>query len=801
MKWIRCKTTSKAVAAVAAGVVLSITGPAAGQAPRGPIHHPAKASTVSAPLYRNPAAPIDARATDLLKRMTMEEKVNQLLCVWDLKVRLFDADYRFDPAKASAAFPDGFGEFARPSDLKGEGVALGRSARDTAILVNAIQHWAIEHTRLGIPVLFHEEGLHGYVAPDATSFPQAIAEASTWNPDLITQIDSVAAREMAARGVSQVLAPVVDVVRDPRWGRTEETFGEDPYLVSELSVAAIRGFQGDQLPLAPGKVLATLKHFTGHGWPENGINVGPANIGERTLREVFFPPFEEAVRRTKVRNLMASYNEIDGVPSHENYWLLHDVLRGEWGFQGAVVSDYDGIEQLADLHHVAANYGDAAVAAMHAGVDEDLPDGAAYRNLATLVRSGRVPRKAVDDALRRVLMMKFEAGLFEHPFVDPERADVITDNAEAVALAANAARQAMVLLKNDGTLPFESAKLKTLAVIGPDAAEAHLGGYSGQPRHTVSILKGLQARLAGKVNVVYAKGVEITTDSVWAADEAKLGDPRDNARRIAEAVKIAQSADAIVLVLGGNEKTSREAWSADHLGDRDSLQLLGQQDDLANAIFALGKPVVVILQNGRPLAVDNVAAKANALIEGWYLGQEGGTAVADVLFGDTNPGGKLPITIPRSVGQLPQFYDYKPSARRGYLFGEVSPLYPFGWGLSYTTFTMSAPQLSTAAISANGSVAVNVAVTNTGPRAGDEVVQLYVHQRVGSTTTPLKQLRGFRRVTLSPGETRTVTFILTPRDLSLWNLAMKRVVEPGDFDIMVGPNSVDLKKTTLTVVK
>ncbi|MBU6298664.1 MAG: glycoside hydrolase family 3 C-terminal domain-containing protein [Alphaproteobacteria bacterium] len=753
------------------------------------------------PLYKNASAPIAARVDDLLARMTLEEKVDQMLCVWNQKVDMFDANYQFDPAKASKLFPNGFGLFARPSDLKGAGVAPGRGPRATVELVNAVQHWAIEDTRLGIPVLFHEEALHGYVAPDATSFPQAIAEASTWDPELITQIDSVAAREAAVRGVSQVLAPVVDVVRDPRWGRTEETFGEDPYLVSRMGVAAIKGYQGNKLPLAPGKVFATLKHFTGHGWPENGINVGPANIGERTLREIFFPPFEAAVRETNIRNLMASYNEIDGVPSHENYWLLHDVLRGEWGFKGAVNSDYDGIEQLADLHHVAANYADAAIEALHAGVDEDLPDGDAYKTLVAAVHTGKVPVSEIDDSVRRILTMKFEAGLFERPYANADKAEALTDSADADALALKAAQKAVILLKNDGTLPLDASKIKTLAVIGPNAAAVHLGGYSNKPRREISILQGIQLLTGDKVKVVYSEGVKITKDDVWAQDEDELADPKKNEERIADAVKVAQDADEIVLVIGGNEMTSREAWANSHLGDRDNLKLVGQQEELADAMFALGKPVIVVLINGRPLAVDEISQKANALIEGWYLGQETGTAMADVLFGNTNPGGKLPITIPRSVGQLPMFYDYKPSARRGYLWGTTEPLYPFGWGLSYTTFDISAPVLSSKTIKIDGSVDVSVNVTNTGTRAGDEVVQLYIHDLVSSTTTPVKELKGFKRVTLNPGETRTVTFTLTPRQLSFWNMQMKRVVEPGDFDIMAGPNSVDLKKAVLTVTR
>jgi beta-glucosidase len=589
------------------------------------------------------------------------------------------------------------------------------------------------------------------------------------------------------------------VARDPRWGRIEETFGEDPYLVSQMGVAAVEGLQGDQLPLADGKVFATLKHFTGHGQPESGTNAGPAQISERTLRENFFPPFEEAIRRTNVRSLMASYNEIDGVPSHENAWLLGKVLRGEWGYKGAIVSDYYGIEQLDDLHHVVGNYTDAAIRALHAGVDMDLPDGDAYATLATSVRAGRVSEKEIDTAVRRILTLKFQAGLFEHPYADGDAADALTGNADARAVAKKAAERAAVLLKNDGILPLSTSGLGTLAVIGPNANVARLGGYSGIPRQTVNVLQGLQARIGDKAKVVYAEGVKITDNDDWWADDVKLADPVANEKRIADAVEVARHADKIVLVLGDTEQTSREGWANTHLGDRDSLDLPGQQNELASAIFALGKPTVVVLLNGRPPSVVDIAAKANALIEGWYLGQEGGTAVAEILFGDVNPGGHLPVTIPRSVGQLPMFYNYKPAAHRGYLFDTTAPLFPFGYGLSYTSFDISAPRLSAQTIKPDGSVDVSVDVKNTGSRAGDEVVQLYIHQQVSSVTRPVKELKGFKRVTLQPGESRTLTFTLTPRALQFWNLDMKRVVEPGAFDIMVGPDSVDLKTAVLNV--
>ncbi len=761
------------------------------------------ASGAQQPPYKDSQVPVQDRVADLLGRMTLEEKVAQLLSVWLAKTEVFDSELRFDAAKARARYPNGLGQFARPSDARGAvspRIAKGRTPRETVELVNAVQRFALEQTRLGIPVLFHEEALHGYVAPDATSFPQAIAMASAWDPALTQRINGVVAREVRARGVHLVLSPVVDVARDPRWGRIEETFGEDPYLAAELGVATVRGLQGDGPVLAPDKVFATLKHMTGHGQPESGTNVGPAPTPERTLRENFFPPFEQIVRRTGIAAVMPSYNEIDGVPSHANRWLIEDVLRGEFGFRGAVVSDYFAIAQLASVHHVAADLSDAAIRALKAGVDCDLPDGESYATLVDSVRAGRVDEALVDRAVGRMLELKFRAGLFEQPYADAARAERITGNAEGAALALEAARKSIVLLKNDGILPLDARAGRKIAVIGPNAAVARLGGYSNEPRHKVSLLDGVRVKLGSSAAVLSAQGVAITQSDDWWADEVKLADPAKNRELIAAAVDVARRADVIVLAIGDTEQTSREGWAANHLGDRDSLDLVGEQNELASALFGLGKPVIVVLINGRPLSVVDVAARANALIEGWYLGQEGGTALADVLFGDVNPGGKLPVTIPRSVGQLPMFYNAKPSARRGYLFDTTAPLYPFGYGLSYTTFEIGAPRLKPDHIQKNGTVSVDVDVRNTGTRAGDEIVQLYVHDKVSSVTRPLKELKGFQRVTLAPGGRRTLTFTLDAQAFRFWNAEMQRVVEPGELEIMVGGNSVELKTATLTIV-
>ena len=770
----------------------------------------ANSAEQQAPIYKDPGQPVEKRVDDLLSRMTLDEKVAQLETVWESKSKLETSKGDFSAELASKNFPNGIGGFARASDYRGltqsngaagsSGETVNRDARQTAEFVNAAQHWAVERTRLGIPILMHEESLHGLVARGATSFPQAIALSSTWDPDLVSRVFSVAAREARARGAMLVLAPVVDVARDPRWGRIEETYGEDPYLVTQMGLAAVKGFQGPTLPLPPDKVFVTLKHFTGHGWPESGTNVGPAHIGERELREIFFPPFEAAVKSYPVRSVMASYNEIDGIPSHANNWLLNTVLRGEWGYQGAVVSDYYGIRELVTRHHLYGNVSDAAERAIKSGVDVETPDPEAYVHLPELVRAGRVPVALIDQAVRRLLTLKFEAGLFENPYPDPATAQSRMATPDAIALAREAADKAVILLKNDGgLLPLDPKAIHHLAVLGTHARDTPIGGYSDVPGHVVSVLEGLQEAGRGKFVVDYSEGVRITQGHCWSCDEVKLVPASVNRRLIAAAVQTAKKADVVVMVLGGNEQTSREGWAETHLGDRSSLDLVGQQEDLARAIFALHKPTIVVLLNGRPLSVNYLADRAPALLEGWYLGQETGHAIADVLLGKVDPGGKLPVTIPRSVGQLPVFYDHKPTARRGYLFGTTQPLYPFGFGLSYTSFDISAPRILTPVIASNQSARIAVDVVNTGKRAGDEVVELYIHDNEASVTRPVIQLKRFERVTLQPGERRTIDFDLTPDDLALWNPDMKKVVEPGTFTIYTGPNSIELKSAQLTV--
>ncbi len=748
-------------------------------------------SQESKPAYRDPKLSDGERATDLLKRMTLEEKVDQL------------AGGR--RRARSVEEPEGKEIFENLGKLFREDSQA--SAHDAAVTRNNAQHFLMEKTRLGIPAIFLGEALHGFMAYGSTSFPQVLGLASTWDPELVQQAFNAAADEMASAGVRQAFTPVLDLSRDPRWGRTEETYGEDPYLVARMAVAAVNGLQGTTWNIDSHHVMATMKHFAAHGQPESGTNTAPANISERELRETFLVPFEAAVKEAHVGSAMASYNEIDGIPSHINPWLLDHVLRQEWGFRGYVASDGNGLQMLVETHQVAADFAEAARKALAAGVDFDLSDGSVYATLVDQVRDGRVPEAELDQAVKRVLEAKFRLGLFDNPYVDPDYAQKITNSPEHQQLALKVAQKSIVLLKNDNNLlPLDLQKVKTIAVIGPNAADVHLGGYSRDPGpgNQISILDGIRKRVPATVKVLYAEGCKITTGkqgwAAWYENKVEQPDPKADAENIQSAVTTARKADVAIVVVGENESTNREAWSEQHLGDRDSLDLLGSQEALVRALVEAGKPVIVFLINGRPLSINYEKEHAPAILEGWYLGEMGGTAAANVLFGDVNPGGKLPISFPKSVGQLPDYYDHKPSRNRSYLFDGREPIYPFGFGLSYTQFKFDNVRVEPKTIRTGGNAKVSVDITNTGSRAGDEVAQLYIHQRIASRTRPVKQLRGFRRVSLEPGQKMTVEFTLTPDDLSLIDFNMNKVVEPGVFDVMVGPSSADTSSVPLEVV-
>ena len=783
----RSSVRRHAVAPLCAALALSLA-PAAGTQSR-------------TPDYRNARLSVERRVADLLGRMTLEEKVAQLVCLWAERPQVrppngFSTDLgEFSPEKARAVMKDGIGQIARQRERK--------DPREAALFANALQKWLVEQTRLGIPAIFHDEILHGLMAQKATSFPTPIALASSWDTELVSRVFTAAALETRARGSHFVLGPNLDLAREPRWGRTEETYGEDPYLVSRMGVAVIKAIQGEGPGVDGEHVIATAKHFAAHGQPEGGTNIAPANYSERTLREYFLPSFEAAVKEAHVMSVMASYNEIDGVPSHANPWLLGKVLRQEWGFDGLVASDYYGIPQLESLHHVAADKSEAARLAIEAGVDAELPDPDCYRTLIQLVRSGKVSEASIDRAVARNLRAKFLLGLFENPYVDPDRAARVTDSDAHRALAAEAARRSITLLKNDNNLlPLDRTRLKSIAVIGPNADRAHLGGYTDPtPARSVSVLEGITKKVGAGVKVNFARGCKITQEGGdWWADASHTADAAEDERLIAQAVEATRASDVALVVVGGNEDTNKEGWADNHLGDRDSLDLVGRQNDLVRAVLATGRPTVVLLINSGPLSINYIAESVPAILEGFYLGEETGTGVADVLFGDYNPSGKLPVSFPRTVGQLPVYYNYKPTAKRGYLYASKEPLYPFGHGLSYTTFEYSNLSVSPAQMGPGGRAQVSVTVTNTGRRAGEEVVQLYVRDRVSSVTRPVKELKDFTRVALSPGESKTVSFIVTPDKLAFYDLNMKRTVEPGWFDIMVGTSSVKYQTAKLEVV-
>ncbi|MEO6590024.1 MAG: glycoside hydrolase family 3 N-terminal domain-containing protein [Pyrinomonadaceae bacterium] len=759
------------------------------------------------PPYKNANLPIEERVKDLISLMTLEEKAAQMMCLWmekpndntGIPKEQLPFGGKFSPELAKQKMPDGIGQFARQRELF--------TPKESAEYANAVQKWVKENTRLGIPVVFHDEILHGNMSSGSTVFPTPLSLSSSWDTDLISKVFTVAARQSRIRGTHHVLGPNMDLAREARWGRTEETYGEDPYLTSRMIVSLVKAVQGNATYANPKidemHVIATGKHFAGHGQPENGTNIGPVNLSERLLRETHFVPFEAAVKEANLFSIMPAYHEIDAVPVHVNKWMLDDVLRKDWGFKGTVVSDYYAMTETFARHKVATDLADAAKQSLEAGVDVELPEPGVNKTLVEQVKAGKIPMSLIDQAVSRVLYQKFQLGLFENPYVNAETVTQNIDTTEDRNLAAEAARRSIVLLKNqNNALPLDKSKLKSIAVIGPNANRAHLGGYTDpRPPRTVSILDGIKNKLGSAVKVNYAKGVLITKEEGnWFGDSATLNDAASDQKLIDEAVKTAENSDAAIVVIGGNEDTNKEAWAENHLGDRDSLELVGRQNELIKAVLATGKPTVVFMINSGPLAINYVAENVPAILEGFYLGEETGTAAADVIFGDYNPGGKLTVSFPRTVGQLPIYYNYKPTARRGYAFSTTTPLFPFGFGLSYTTFKYSNLKITKPKIGANESTTVTFDITNTGKVRGDEVAQMYLRDEVSSVTRPVKELKDFARISLNPGENKTVTFSVTPEKMQFYNREMKRVVEPGKFMIMVGGNSVELMNAELEVV-
>jgi beta-glucosidase len=778
------------------------------------IHSQEDTITQEETLYKDPSQPIALRVKDLLSRLTLSEKASQMMGVWNEKAeKLLDENGDFDLEKAKKHFADGhgIGQIGRPSDAgkdPQEDAGFGKNAGDTVRLTNQIQKFFIENSRLGIPVFFHEECLHGLASNGATSFPQPIALGGTFNPELVEALYAMTAEEARLRGAHQALTPVVDVARDPRWGRVEETFGEDPYLVSQLGVAAVKGFQGDGEFDNKKHVVATLKHFAAHGEPESGMNCAPVNVSERILRDTFLFPFKEAIHEGGAISVMASYNEIDGVPSHASTWLLRDILREEWGFEGFVVSDYYAIWELNDRpdthsHMVAKDKKQAAELAIKAGVNIELPEPDCYLNIEELIQEGTLQESMLDELVAPLLYWKFKMGLFEDPYLNPEDAEKVSGSEKNRKVALRGAEESITLLKNEGNLlPLDKTKIKKIAVIGPNGNRSLLGGYSGKPNFNSTVFEGIKEKVGDDVEVVFSEGCKITKDGgCWEKDEVLLSDPEEDRKRISKAVEVAKKADFVVLAIGGNDQTSRESWARNHMGDRTTLEMIGLQDELVQAIAETGTPTAALLFNGRPLSVNKVSEEIQSIVECWYLGQETGVAVANVLFGEVNPSGKLPISIPRSAGHIPSYYNHKPSARRGYLFDEVSPLYPFGFGLSYTTFKFDNLSLNKSSINKTDSTRVTIDVTNDGKYAGAEVVQMYIRDVVSTVTRSVKELKGFKKIWLQPGETKTVEIAITTKSLAFYDINMNYTVEPGAFKVMVGNSSQeqDLQEIILKV--
>ena len=740
--------------------------------------------------FQDASLPIDQRVEDLLSRMTLEEKAGQLMCLmgWNY--------YQIDGRKVTVSnqfrhqvdsmHVGMFWAVFRADPWTQKTIANGLDPALAAQAANAMQRYAIEHTRLGIPIFLAEEAPHGHMAIGATVFPTGLGMAATWDPELMQQAGSVIGKEIRLQGGHISYGPVLDLARDPRWSRVEETMGEDPYLSSEMGAAMVRGLGGGDLSL-PYSTITTLKHFIAYGTTEGGQNGACSMVGPRELKQVFLTPFKRAIDAGAL-SVMTAYNSLDGVPCTSNRQLLSDVLRGEWNFKrGMVVSDLFSIDGLKGTHHTAANWQDAAIQALQAGVDVDL-GGNCFTDLVDAVKNGRIKEGILNQAVERVLRLKFEMGLFENPYVNARTAQREVHATAAITVARQAALESITLLKNDGTLPL--SKDKKVAVNGPNADNVYnmLGDYTApQPDgKVVTVYQGIRAML-GDARCTYVKGCAIrdTTES-----------------DIQAAVDAAMQADVVIAVVGGSSardfKTSYEdtgAASAEQATisdmecgegfDRATLDLLGRQMELLEALKKTGKPLVVVYIEGRPLNKNWAAENANALLTAYYPGEQGGNAIAKVLFGDYNPAGRLPVSVPRHVGQLPVYYNKPAPAAHDYVEMSAKPLYPFGYGLSYTTFEYS--DLTVTGLDAT------FKVTNTGNHKGDEVVQLYLHQDLSTVVQPERQLKAFKRITLEPGETRTVTLHLDYGDLAIVDADMQWTVEPGTYHLLIGSSSKDIR--------
>lgn len=758
------------------------------------------------PRYLDPYLTIQTRVDALLAEMTLPEKVAQLQSVW--VNALINAERQFVPERAALHLQHGIGQITRV------GGASVLPPVQSAELANAIQSYLKHHTRLGIPAIVHEESCAGYLARNATTFPQAIGLAATWQPELIEEMTRLIRAQMRAVGAHHALAPVLDVARDARWGRVEETFGEDPYLISQMGIAYVRGLQGDDLRRG---VAATLKHFLGYSASEGGMNWAPAHIGERELREVYAMPFKAAIHEASAATVMNAYNEIDGVPVGSSRQLLYDFLRGELGFNGVVVSDYFTLKTFVEYHRIASDKVEAARLGLEAGLDLELPTADCYgESLLHGLATGRIDPQLVEESVKRILTLKFQLGLFENPFVETGHIPELYSSGQGVTLSRQIAEKTLVLLKNEGDLLPLNPALESIAVIGPHADSIRLlqGDYHFPSHHegifdpsvsldaptpgenalrqewsalmppSVSVLAGIRAVVSPTTQVLYAKGCEVT------------GTDRSG---FAMAVAAAKQAQVAVVVVGDKSGLSKPmgATSGESI-DSATLELPGVQGELIKAIHATGVPVVVVLLVGRPYALSWLADHVPAIMVAWFPAEQGGAAIANALFGKVNPGGKLPITFPRHVGQVPTFYAHKPSGGRSNWWGDyvdlpAKPLYAFGHGLSYTRFQYSDLSLDVAQARADQSVTIACTLTNIGERAGEEVVQLYVSDPIASITRPVKLLKGFKRVSLQPNESKRVTFKLDVRHLAFYDRTMRYIVEPGEVIVSIGASSEDIR--------
>jgi beta-glucosidase len=707
------------------------------------------------PLYKQAGVPVEKRIDDLLRRMTLAEKVRQL------DMYSGATELMSQQSDSTHAAPDAVFLPEKARLLWGNlGVGAIHDLNPTSEQANAIQKWVISHNRLGTPVLFIEEGLHGF--DTGTVFPAPIGLAGTWNPEIARQTGAAIASEARATGVDMILAPVLDLGRDPRWGRVEEDFGEDPYLTGQLGLAWVLGAQGKNLN-SDDTVVAEPKHFVGHGSPAGGTNTSPVHIGERELRTIMLKSFEPAIRQGHAMGVMAAYHEIDGIPMTDDPFIFKEILRREWGFQGFVLSDLGAIARLYTVHHVAATPQDAVCMAIRSGVDMqfyDFSHEVFQKALIDCVHDRSLPEADVNRAVQSVLRVKFLLGLFDHPLVDPSLNPRVHRSPRHLAVSLDSALESMTLLKNDNNLLPLSKSLKNIAVIGPNGDVARYGDYERESNgEHISLLQGIRTLLP-QATVTFNDG-----------------------NNIPAAVEASKNAEVVIMGLGERLGISGEGF------DRSCLDLPGNQEQLLEAVAATGKPVVLVLENGRPLTIDWAKQHIPAILEAWYPGEFGGTAIAETLFGDNDPAGRLTITFPQSLGQLPDYYDADPSRVWKYIDNNGEPLFPFGFGLSYTTFRYDHLSVQAPAPVSHDDIQVTVDVTNTGERAGDEVAQLYVREDASSVETPARALKGFSRIHLRPGETKTVSFRVPQEKLEVWNAEKVWAIEGGEYTVWAGGSS------------